>query len=518
LQKNSFTFSHLGFHPSLADASRTKSAKAFTIPVDLLPRIGQPSTQPKRQFCKVIFAQALSSPILLCNDGVVSIMSSASRFDRFLSAPFRTFFLLWAPVLFSMIAEPLTGLIDTAFVARLGAEELAALGVGTVVLSSGLWAFNFLSVGSQTEISQSYGRKDLNAGRRIGSLALSLAILIGVIIGMVIFIFGTGISTLMGADGDIFFHAVTYIRFRAIGVPAVLVTMASFGILYGLGDMRMPLFIAFAVNGMNIVLDYMLIFGYGPFPPMGIAGAAIASTASQWTGAVYCLVMISKKLGFTSDIHISDLKKLMVIGRDMFFRTGSLILFLLLATRFATRLGPDSGAAHQAIRQVWVFTALFLDASAITAQSLIGYFFGPGRIDNARAVARLVCIWTLLIGFALMAVMLLGSNPIAKLLVPLSSIALFHPAWMVSALFQPIAAIAFVTDGIHWGTGDFRYLRNAVVVATVIGSSLLFAAEVAEKQSLSLIWGITGIWVLVRSVFGIVRIWPGTDGSPLRHK
>jgi len=443
-------------------------------------------------------------------------MSTASRFDRFLNVPFRTIFLLWTPVLFSQIAEPITGLIDTAFIGRLGVEELAALGVGTVVLSSVFAVFNFLAVGSQTEISQSYGRKDLSTGRRIGCLALIIAILIGTVIGMTIFIFGSEISTLMGAGGDIKSHASTYIRLRVIGVPAVFVTITSFGILYGLGNMRVPMVIAIAVNTMNIILDYTLIFGYGPFPTMGVAGAAIASMASQWTGAVCCLAIIRKKLGFTFDIDIGDAKKLMKIGRDMFFRTGSLIIFLLLATRSATRLGPDSGAAHQAIRQVWVFTTLLLDSSAITAQSLIGYYFGAGKIDKSRIAARLVCFWSLLIGLALMAVMMLSSNLFAKLLVPPSGTVLFYPAWTISALLQPIAAIAFVTDGIHWGTGDFRYLRNAVIVATVIGSSLLLTAEAVNKQSLTLIWWITGFWLFLRSVFGAARIWPGTSRSPLK--
>lgn len=131
--------------------------------------------------------------------------------------------------------------------------------------------------------------------------------------------------------------------------------------------MRVPMVVAIAVNTMNIILDYTLIFGYGPFSTMGVAGAAIASTASQWTGAVCCLAIIRKKLGFSFDIDIGDAKKLMKIGQDMFFRTGSLIIFLLLATRSATRLGPDSGAAHQAMRQIWIFTTLLLDSSAITA-------------------------------------------------------------------------------------------------------------------------------------------------------
>ncbi len=109
-------------------------------------------------------------------------MSSPSKFQQFLHTPFRTFFALWFPVLFSMIAEPLTGLVDTAFIARLGSDSLAALGVGTVVLTGGLWLFNFLSVGSQTEISQASGAQDMERGRHIGSLAVFLALTIGVVL------------------------------------------------------------------------------------------------------------------------------------------------------------------------------------------------------------------------------------------------------------------------------------------------------------------------------------------------
>ena len=68
-------------------------------------------------------------------------------------------------------------------------------------------------------------------------------------------------------------------------------------------------------------------------------------------------------------------------------RSGSLTLFLLFATRVATQMGPEAGAAHQAIRQVWFFTALFVEAFATTAQSLVGYFYGSGSMEYARQVA-----------------------------------------------------------------------------------------------------------------------------------
>jgi MATE family multidrug resistance protein len=442
-------------------------------------------------------------------------MADQNSLNKFLDTPFKSFFRLWVPVLFSLIAEPLTGLVDTGFVSRLGAEELAALGVGTVVLSGGLWLFNFLSVGSQTEVSQASGQGDLDRGRRIGSLALIVGLAVGCAASLLVFIGAPLLSEWMGAAGQIQDHAVRYIRIRSLGGPAVLFSMVSFGILYGLADMRTPLLVALAVNGLNIVLDALLIFGMGPVPPLGIGGAALASSLSQWVGACCCAAAVYAKIGFTFHIAVADIMKLLTIGRDMFVRTGMLIIFLLLATRSATRLGPEAGAAHQAIRQVWIFTNLFLDAAAITAQSVVGYYYGSGRQIQAIKVAGLVCTWSLLIGIGLLILMLIGTTSFAALLVPVSAVAQFRPAWIVAALFQPLAALAFVTDGIHWGTGDFIYLRNAVCVATVAAGTVLLISEWAAVISLDLIWWCTGLWIVVRAGLGMARMWPGWKTSPL---
>jgi hypothetical protein len=77
------------------------------------------------------------------------------------------------PVLLSLVAEPITGLVDTAFIARLGAAPLAALGVGTMALSSIFWIFNFLGIGTQTEISFALGRQDQSQAARMGSLSFA---------------------------------------------------------------------------------------------------------------------------------------------------------------------------------------------------------------------------------------------------------------------------------------------------------------------------------------------------------
>ena len=320
----------------------------------------------------------------------------------------------------------------------------------------------------------------------------------------------------MGAEGAVHDFACEYIQIRLFGAPAVLVSLAVFGILRGLQDMRTPFQVAVSINILNIILDPLLIFGLGPFPRLGIFGAGLASVISQWLGVLWATAVALRRLGLPQRLRMDDTLKLFQIGRDLFVRTGLLTAFLVFATRAATRIGPDAGAAHQAIRQVWVFTALLLDAYAITGQSLIGYFIGPGRIEQARRVARLVCTWSLATGVVLSAVMWLGQNIAARLLLPPSAMDLFYSAWLMALISQPVNALAFATDGIHWGSGDFRYLRNAVIIATTCGVLAVYLLDETRADAFTWIWIITAFWIVIRAVFGVIRIWPGLGNSPLK--
>ena len=100
----------------------------------------------------------------------------------FEARPHRTFLGLAAPVALTLIAEPLVGLVDTAFVARLGAAPLAGLGAGTALLSAALWIFNFLAVGTQTEVSRSLGASD---SARAGAQAIEALVPLATMFGYV---------------------------------------------------------------------------------------------------------------------------------------------------------------------------------------------------------------------------------------------------------------------------------------------------------------------------------------------
>ncbi|MBW2286212.1 MAG: MATE family efflux transporter, partial [Deltaproteobacteria bacterium] len=190
----------------------------------------------------------------------------------FVSRPHRTLVRLTLPVLISLIAEPLTGLADTAFIAHLGAAPLAALGVGTVLLSSIFWVFNFLGIGTQTEVARATGSAKAEGAREAAGLALALATAIGCGIALLGWPFLDAAARFMSNDIGVQRDAIVYLQIRLLAAPAVLVTVAAFGALRGLQDMRTPLWIALGINALNLGLDPLLIFGAGPVPALGIAG------------------------------------------------------------------------------------------------------------------------------------------------------------------------------------------------------------------------------------------------------
>ena len=146
----------------------------------------------------------------------------------FIERPHRTLVVFSVPVMLSLIAEPLTGLVDTAFVAQLGPAPLAALGVGTVLLSSLLWVFNFLGVGTQTEVAHALGARTPDDAREATGTALALASGLGVALGLLLWPVLGPLAAFMGAEGEVHEGTLVYLEIRLLGAPPLLAMMAAF--------------------------------------------------------------------------------------------------------------------------------------------------------------------------------------------------------------------------------------------------------------------------------------------------
>tara|TARA_B100000953_G_scaffold299026_1_gene297564 strand:+ start:222 stop:1556 length:1335 start_codon:yes stop_codon:yes gene_type:complete len=435
--------------------------------------------------------------------------------QTFTEKPGRTILVMALPVLGTSIAEPLTSTADTYFLSQLGSTSLAALAIATSVISSAFWVLNFIGVGIQTLAAGAQGKGDEELlHRRVGT-----ALVMSALLSLAMFLLLPAlewISGAMGATGEVQKDTVEYMRIRLFGAPAVLIGFAAFGALRGVQDMRTPLYISIGINALNIILDPLMIFGYGSIPAMGVAGAAWASVISQWLGLGWAFFALRKKVGFRLCLHRPTMNYLLAMGRDMVIRTGSLNLFLILATRTAALAGDQTAAAHQVLRLLWFITALLLDAFAVVGQSLVASFLGQNNRLLARKAAALTIAWSVASGFLLMALLLLLQKPLTELMVPEDAIFLLPGAWLISCLCQPVNGLCFATDGVHWGTSDYGFMRNTVVLATVVGVTGLQFIDIADENCLPQVWLLCVCTIALRGILGVLRIWPGIGNAPLK--
>ena len=434
----------------------------------------------------------------------------------FVLRPHRTFTVLSLPVMASLVVEPFASLVDTAFVERLGAASAAGLGAATALLSGVLWIFNFLGVGTQTEVAQAVGAGKAHRVGSVASLGLLLAVLLGLGLTLITWPGVERFSVWMSADSVVQRDTQIYLHIRLLGVVPSLVVTAAFGVLRGLQAMRTSLWIAGGMSLVNIILDPILIFGAGSIPALGIAGAAWATVLRQVLGMGWALWVVAKHATLSGEFAWQRTRRFFLIGRDLALRTGFAQLFMLASTWTALQISVEAGAAQQALRQLWMFLAFLLDAYAVTAQSLIGYFLGATRIDLARQAARIACRWALGTGGVLFLALLLGERLLAFLLVPPSAQALFLTGLLICAVTQPLNALSFVTDGIHWGTGDYAYLRNAMIAATGTGGMVLLFIDPTHTQAFAQVWLAMAVWIIIRATFGLLRVWPGIGKAVLR--
>jgi putative MATE family efflux protein len=281
-----------------------------------------------------------------------------------------------------------------------------------------------------------------------------------------------------------------------LGLPFALVAIAGEGYLRGVSRLRLPLVILLAGNVLNALLEVLFVYGL----ELGIAGSAWATVIAQSVMAAGFVAVSVPGNALRWRPDWVALRSLAGTGGEIFIRTGSLFLVFILAGAILARVGVASLAAHQIAFQLWSFLALALDALAIAAQIIVSHELGAGRAARARELALRTLIWSVVVGAAFAATLIALAGPLGHLFTTNRAVlARLHEIWPIFALMQPINAVVFALDGILIGAGDTRYLMWAMLPC-----SLLAFTPVAIA-SLSLGWGIVGVWIAIL-VFILARL------------
>ncbi|MER5505048.1 MATE family efflux transporter [Streptomyces sp. NPDC002766] len=394
---------------------------------------------------------------------------------------------LAVPAFGALVAEPLFVMADSAIVGHLGTAQLAGLGVASALLTTAVSVFVFLAYATTAAVARRVGAGDLPAAIRQGMDGIWLAILLGALVIAVILPTAPAIVDLFGASHTAAPYATTYLRISALGIPAMLVVLASTGVLRGLQDTKTPLYVAVAGFVANAVLNAGLVYGAG----LGIAGSAWGTVIAQCgMAAVYLVVVVhgARRHGASLRPDSSGIRASAQAGAPLLVRTLSLRAILMIATAVAARLGDADIAAHQIVLSLWNLLAFALDAIAIAGQAIIGRYLGADDAVGARQACRRMVEWGVAVGVVLGVLVVLARPVFLPLFTSDSTVKdVALPALVIVALSQPICGVVFVLDGVLMGAGDGPYLAKAMLVTLAVFAPAALLVPVLGG-------GLTALW------------------------
>ncbi|WP_328977289.1 MATE family efflux transporter [Streptomyces canus] len=404
---------------------------------------------------------------------------------------------LAVPAFGALVAEPLFVMVDSAIVGHLGTAQLAGLGIASALLTTAVSVFVFLAYATTAAVARRVGAGDLQAAIRQGMDGIWLALLLGAAVIAVVLPTAPSIVELFGASDTAAPYATTYLRISALGIPAMLVVLASTGVLRGLQDTKTPLYVAIAGFVANAVLNAGLVYG----ADLGIAGSAWGTVIAQCgMAAAYLVVVVrgARRHGASLRPDASGIRASAQAGVPLLVRTLSLRAILMIATAVAARLGDADIAAHQIILSLWSLLAFALDAIAIAGQAIIGRYLGADDTDGARQACRRMVEWGIAVGVALGVLVVLSRPLFLPLFTGDSTVKdAALPALVIVALSQPICGVVFVLDGVLMGAGDGPYLAKAMILTLVVFAPVALLVP-ALGGGLTALWAAMTLMMTVR--------------------
>ena len=301
----------------------------------------------------------------------------------------RAIILLAIPMVLEMAMESLFAVVDIFFVSRLGDHAMAGVALTESVLAIIYTAAMGLGIGVTAMVARRTGEGDPDGAARATVQAVVLGIVLALVLGVGGVIFADDILRLMGADDEVVATATGYTRIMLGGNGVILLLFLQNAAFRGAGDAAIAMRVLWLANGLNIVLDPILIFGLGPVPAMGVTGAAVATTIGRGTAVIvqlYALLHLGKMLRVRL-AHIR-IRPAIMARLVRLSGTGTLQTFIATASwiglvRVTASFGAEALAGYVIAVRVVLFAILPAWGLSNAAATLVGQ--GLGASDPARA-------------------------------------------------------------------------------------------------------------------------------------
>jgi putative MATE family efflux protein len=326
---------------------------------------------------------------------------------------------LIGPMMVGALGIVMFNLVDTFFVGRLGAIQLAAMGFTfPIVLVAGSIGAG-LGVGASANVARALGAGDREGAERLTAHALVLGLGIVLALSAVGLLTVDPLFTALGASAEVLPYIRRYITVWYIGLPFVVLPMIGQNVLQATGDTRLPAMIISGAVTLNIILDPLLMFGLGPVPALGIQGAAIATVIAR--GSTFFVVtwaLVRRERLLRLPLRLRQLahsaRSILFVGLPAALTNLALPLSMGVVTRLIADYGALAVAGFGVATRVESFSLIFTLALSMVFTPFVGQNFGAGHLSRVRQGFQFAASMSFVWGVFAMVVFWVAAQPIAR--------------------------------------------------------------------------------------------------------
>ena len=406
------------------------------------------------------------------------------------------------PSILANITVPIVGMVDIAVAGHLDANAATMIGgiaIGTMLFDLLYWNFGFLRVGTGGLTAQSFGRGDRKECARIFARAAGIALACALALIAIQWLFVKAAFLVVDCTPEVQQLASRYFFIRIWAAPATLSLMAFKGWFIGMQDSVSPMAVDLTVNGMNVMMSFVLALGVPSlgYEGMGFAGIAAGTVAAQYSGLlVAILLMLSRYWKATlSSLHASDLKdvfrgsetrRFFVMNTDLFVRSLCFIAIYIGFTVISARYGDLLLAVSSIMMKLLMIFSYFTDGFAYAGEAMTGRYIGAKNQPMLRQTVRWTFIWSMGIALIFIGIYHFAGVPLLRMMTSDALVVEASKEYLPWLLLMPvIGCAAFTWDGIYIGATASKAIRNSMLWA-VVGFALVWIVGITCLNVFSL--------------------------------
>ncbi|MCU0643511.1 MAG: MATE family efflux transporter [bacterium] len=426
------------------------------------------------------------------------------------SSPLKNILKTSLPAVVDLSSQTIMFTIEAILIGRISTGAFAGQGLAIQVVIAFLTVLITFIVGSSLIVARHVGAEEKREANHVFGQAVMISFVISIIFAVVWYFGGVHLFKLIeeGGSSEARQAGTSYLRIVALFAPIIITNFTAVGIIRGAGDTHLSMIVNVAINGLNVTLAPLLIFGWFGFPRWEVQGAAMALGISHSAGflVTFYILRTRKSVLFLSLRELArpnfqTFKRLLKAGvpttiEQMVWAIGALIVSI-----YAAQLGGQYLAAHIVLSRIQSILSMAYLGFSLTAMTLMGKNLGAEKRRLAEKTARTAGWVGFVFSFAIALLMIAFSKSILYFFTPEEAvIAIGVNAMIVFAILQVPKAVGNVVIGNLRGAGDLKWIMYITIVGVV-----LFEIGLNWIVAFSTSLAVTGLW-LVHFIDETVRL------------